>query len=118
MRPTRQRPMHYEASVLHDGTVLAACPMRKPTSRWVKTSGARVEEDGVVTFGGTAGRELGDPDNDRRFRFQDVIANNLNGRRALRELVLPVLGELRKEVAALRAEVMALRTALAGSDGD
>jgi hypothetical protein len=48
-------------------------------------------------------------------RFQDIIANRLNTRRALRELVLAPLAELQAEVARLRLEVARLSESLAES---
>ena len=108
MRRPRRRQMHYYASGLHDGTVLAAYPIRKPAPRIMRRDGMRVDADGITQHRQSAGEWLRDDGDERRFRFQDILANALNSRRALRELVLPQLEALAAEVAALRAEVARL----------
>lgn len=109
----RKRAQHYSVSSLHDGTVLAAYPMRKPAPRIMKRDGLRADADGVTRELARAGRELSDSTYEGRFRFQDIIANRLNTRRAIRELVIAPLAELHAEVTALRAEIALLRRALA-----
>ena len=106
----RRRTMHYTASSLHDGTVLAAYPMRKPAPRIIKRDGLRIDADGVTIEYGGAGEEL--THHEGRFRFQDIIANSLNSRRAIRDLVLPPMAELHREITALRAEVAELKDLL------
>lgn len=105
----KRRPMHYHVVSLYDGTITAAMPKRKPAPRVMKRDGLRVDPDGVIKEWLGAGQELSDWNNESRFRFQNIIATNLNTRRAIRELVLPVLAELREEIAALRAEVAELK---------
>ena len=98
MRSPRKRALHYSAISLHDGTILAAYPMRKPAPRIMRRDGMRTDADGVTrTFPG-AGHELSDVRNESRMRFQDIIANRLNTRRALRELVVAPLAELPRRV--------------------
>lgn len=94
----RRRPMHYTTFTLHDGTVLAAFPIRKPIQKVLKRDGRRVDPDGVVIEHTGAGKELSDVRNENRVRSQNIIAVNLNARRALRELVLPPLAETLAEV--------------------
>lgn len=106
----RRRLINYHGESLYDGTVFAAYPIRKPSPRVMKERGMKVEADGVTSEVMRAGTELGTTDDERRFRFQNIIATNLNTRRAIRELVLPVLAELREEIAALRAEVAELKS--------
>jgi hypothetical protein len=101
--------MTYEATSLYDGTVIAAAPIRKPAPRIMKRDGLRVDADGVIVESMRAGKELSDWTYENRFRFQDLITASLNTKRALRQLVLPVLEELRSEIAALRAEVAELK---------
>lgn len=108
MRRPRRRQMHYYANGLYDGTVLGAYPIRKPAPRIMRRDGMRVDADGVTQFHPGAGEYLRDCSDDRRFRFQDILANALNSRRAIRDLVLPQLASLAAEVAALRAEVARL----------
>jgi len=43
-----------------------------------------------------------------RFRFFDIMANRLNMRRAVREIVLPEIKALRDEIQELRQEIRAL----------
>jgi len=118
MRRTRRRALHYSAHTLYDETVLAAYPVRKPSPQRIKRDHLRIDADGVAIDFSGAGRELSDVHNDTRMRFQNIIATNLNTRRALRALVLPPLQELQAEVAALRAEVAALRQEAARGGAD
>lgn len=113
MKRPRRRKMHYHASSLHDGTVFAAHPIRKPAPRILKRDGFRIDADGVATEFTRNGQELSDWNNETRFRFQNIIAINLNTRRAIRELVLPQIAAIADEISALRAEVSALREAVA-----
>ncbi len=106
----KRRPMNYHVVSLYDGTITGAMPMRKPPPRIMKRDGLRVDDDGVTIESMGAGKELSSSKNETRFRFQNIIATNLNTRRAIRELVLPVLAEMREEIAALRAEVAELKT--------
>jgi hypothetical protein len=113
MRRPRRRPMHYSASTLFDGTVLAARPIRKPTPKIIKRDNLKIDEEGVCVEWPRSGKELSDIHNDTRTRFQDIIATSLNTRRALRELVLPELAALRAEVAAVRSQLDRIDLSLA-----
>ena len=105
MRRARRRPIHYTTITLHDGTVLSARPIRKPPDRTLKREGLSIDPDGVTIEYATAGMELSDVTNEARFRSLKVIAIYLNGRRALRELVLPPIAESRKEIQAMREQL-------------
>lgn len=108
----RRRPMHYTTFTLHDGTVLAAFPIRKPIQKVLKRDGRSVDPDGVVVEHTGAGREISDVQNENRVRSQNIIAVNLNARRALRDLVLPSLAETLAEVQALREQVQRIESLL------
>jgi hypothetical protein len=107
-RRPRRRPMTYRVSTLHDGTILAACPERKPARRIMKRDHCRIDADGVLSDISRNGKELRDWHYEGRFRFQDIIANRLNARRAIRELVLPELAALRAALTALRSDLARL----------
>lgn len=115
MRRPRRRKMHYYASSLHDGTVIAAFPIRKPAARILKRDGFRIDADGVATEFTRNGRELSDCRNETRCRFQNIVATSLNTRRAIRDLILPELAALHEEVANLRAEIADLSEAIAAT---
>lgn len=112
MPKPRRRPMYYSASSLHDGTLIAACPMRRPAPRLLKERGKTIDADGVMEESSRNGKELSDSRNEGRFRFQEVITNRLNTRRAIRELLLKPLADLQSEVAVLQAEVAHLTEVL------
>ncbi|MFO0829678.1 MAG: hypothetical protein U0572_16175 [Phycisphaerales bacterium] len=118
MRRKRRRPVYYLATALNDGTVLAACPIRKPMQREMDRRGDRLDADGVAQESMRDGRELGNWDDPGRIRFLDIIANNLNTRRAIRALVVKPLKELAEEVARLRSEVAALERNLKAQRAD
>ncbi len=113
MRRQRRRPMHYTGSTLHDGTVLAMYPIRKPTPHIIKRDKLSIDEDGVCREFAGAGRQLSDVHNETRMRFQDIIATRLNTRRALRELVLPALLKLQADVKEMREQLADIQRLLA-----
>jgi len=78
MRRQRRRRMHYRASSLFDGTVLAAYPIRKPTPKTIKRDKLRIDEEGVAIEWLGAGREVSNVQHENRFRFMNIIANRLN----------------------------------------
>ncbi|GMV26801.1 MAG: hypothetical protein AMXMBFR58_28320 [Phycisphaerae bacterium] len=59
------------------------------------------DEEGVTRSFQSDPRSLSSND-ERRFRFQDIVSVNLNTRRALREIVMPEIAAQREEIAALR----------------
>jgi len=112
MRRSRRRLKHYTVASLYDGTVLAAYPFRKPSPRIMKRDGMRVDADGVVSETARSGWELSDTRNETRFRFQDILANRLNARRAVRELATEPIEALHRDIAELRTEVRRIAIAL------
>ncbi len=113
MKRERRRPIYYLASDLFDGTVLAACPIRKPHTKSLKRDGTRIDPDGVADGSSRGGKHLSDPKYGDSTRFLDIIATRLNTRRAIRELVLPPMAKLQDDIDALRAEVTRLADLLA-----
>ena len=105
MRRQRRRAMHYTTHSLHDGTILAAYPVRKPPPKTIKRDKSRIDEDGVCNDFTGAGRELSDVNNESRMRFQNIIATRLNTRRAIREMVLPCLDNLQRDVNEIRGQL-------------
>ena len=109
----RRRPMYFTAHRLHDGTVLAAYPIRKPSKQELKRERVRIDPDGVAREWADNGRNLSDIHNETRTRFQDIIATNLNTRRAIRELLEPRLAETMEEIAKLREQLDRIEALLA-----
>ena len=56
---------------LHDGTVLAAFPIRRPSRQAFKRDKLRVDPDGVTIEYAGSGSELRDVRDEERTRFQD-----------------------------------------------
>lgn len=99
MRRKKRRPMYYYASCLHDGTIVATYPIRKPTPKRIKQEKLKIDKDGVCDNGWySTGKEFSDVNMENRFRFQDIIATRLNTRRAIREMVFPHLLKLQKDM--------------------
>jgi hypothetical protein len=114
MRRQRRRPMHYTSHSLHDGTILAAYPVRKPVPKTIKRDKIRIDEDGVCNDYTGAGRELSDVHNESRMRFQNIIATRLNTRRAIREIVLPYFEKLQRDVNEIRCQLDHIQGSLSG----
>ena len=105
MRRQKRRHMHYSAICLHDGTVTAVYPVRKPIPKTIKREKLRIDEDGVCHELAGAGKELSDVSYEGRTRFQDIIATRLNTRRAIREMVFPYLLKLQKDMDDVRNQL-------------
>jgi hypothetical protein len=71
----------------------------------IKRDNLRIDDDGVCREWLRAGQELSDPNIETRFRFQNIIATNLNTRRALREITIPRLAELQAEISTVRTQL-------------
>jgi hypothetical protein len=104
-----------EPASFRDGIVLAAYPVRKPSPHVIKRDGLRIDPDNVCSeFSGSGSSLRGD--DDRRIRFQDIVATALNTRRAIRELVLPRLSALEAEVQSLRKQLDRIERAVTSSN--
>ena len=117
MARARRRSLHYLAFTLYDGTVLGAFPIRKPSRQEFKRDKLRVDPDGVTIEHAGSGSELRDVRNEERTRFQDLIAANLNTRRAIRAMVLPELADIQLEVRAMRAQLDRIEATIAVDRG-
>jgi len=90
--------MYYFATRLYDGTVTAAYPIRKPLPKRIKEEKLRFDEDGICRGWLSAGEYISDIKEETRCRFQDIVSNRLNTRRALRDIVSPQIAKLQKDV--------------------
>ena len=106
--------MYYSTISLHDGTVIATHPVRKPIPKTIKRDKLRIDKDGVCKETLFTGKELSDVTNESRFRFQDIIATRLNTRRAIREIVCPFLLKLQKDVDDVRSKLDHIQQLLRG----
>ena len=109
----RRRQVYFLAHTLHDGTVLASYPIRRPSKQELRREHVRIDPDGVARGFAVSGKNLSDVENESRYRFQDIIATNLNTRRSLRQLVLPLLAETLEEVGKLHARLDRIEALLA-----
>jgi hypothetical protein len=114
MRRQKRRPTYYSTICLHDGAVIAVYPVRKPIPKTIKRDKLRIDEDGVCHEIVEAGKELSDVHNEVRMRFQDIIATRLNTRRAIREIVCPLLLKLQKDIDDVRNQLDNIQRLLKG----
>ena len=112
MRRQRKRPMHYDVMCLHDGTVIAGHPDRKPTPKIIKRDKIIIDDDGAYNRWTYSGKELSDVLNENRFRFQNIISNRLNTRRAIREIVMPELAQLKEDIKGIRNQLNEIQESL------
>jgi hypothetical protein len=105
--------MYFQVTSLRDGTVLAAHVVRKPTPHVIKRDGLRIDADNVCKEHVSSGTHLlSDTSYDGRTRFQDILSNSLNVRRALRDLLLPRLTAVELELAAIRDQLQRIEDAI------
>jgi hypothetical protein len=73
------RPVYFFALRLRDGTILGGYPIRKPAKYVIKDYKIHIDEENVCQEHQISYFDLLNkyPD-DERFRYHDIIANNLN----------------------------------------
>ena len=98
-RKPARRKVHYFTSGFSDGAVISAGPDRKPSAKALKERGLRVDSDGVFCETRYGPSEWHLWDDQQRVKVVTVLANRLNTRRAIRELVLPELASIQKTLA-------------------
>ena len=113
MRRQRKRPLFYYADCMYDGTVTAAYPIRKPLPKRIKEYKIKIDEDGICDEGNyRPGKCFSDRRIENRFRFQDIISNRLNTRRALREIAMPELSKIRGDINAIQSQLNQIKELL------
>lgn len=94
----------------HDGSVIACGPETKPSERKIKEEGIYICPDGVMRehYYSPSTWPVGTSDKERR-NISLTLANRINTRRAIRELVLPELEAIQKSLEILHQKVNELR---------
>jgi hypothetical protein len=112
-RKARRRPVPYVAHGFPDGAVIACCPTRKPSNRKVKEDGMHIDEDLVLREYNYTANDFGPWEDSQRIRTADLLANRLNMRRTVRELVLPALSRVEETLLAMHEQMQCIEQTLA-----
>lgn len=93
-RKTRRRIVHSTTFGFRDGSVVACGPEPKPSAKRIKEEGTYIDDDGVFRESYYGPNYWKTWDLKQREKAVTVLANRLNTRRAIRELVLPELASI------------------------
>ena len=100
----------------HDGAVMGVAPDRKPTDKKIKQDRMHIDEDGVfreTLYDSTYWHSW---KLEKRVKLAEVLANRLNMRRSIRELVLPELESLQQLVQSLQEQLARIELKLDRND--
>ncbi len=86
----------------HDGAVIGAGPNRKPSDKRVKGDELWIDDDGVFQEYRYSPTGWHSWEPEKRAKTAEILANRLNMRRAIRELVLLELRSLHQSIELLR----------------
>ncbi len=95
----KRRIVYSHASCMPDGSVFACGPDRKPTEKRIKNDGIFIDEDGVFRESKYGATDWHAWEVDQRVKLVTILANRLNTRRAIRELILPELEAIQSTLA-------------------
>jgi hypothetical protein len=112
MRKKAHRPVHYVTTSYRDGAVVACFPDRRPSKRKLKQDGLRIDDDLVFRERTYGSAEFARWDVEFRVRVSDLLANRMNMRRTVRELVLPRLVALQTTLGDLAKRLECIEVAL------
>ncbi len=115
-RKQRRRPVHYHVTSFRDGAVMACLPVRKPSPKRIKEDGIRVDPDLVTDEGYYAVSQFPGWPEEIRIRNCDLLANRMNVRRAIRDLVIPELAKIESAMLKLNERLDRLAESIARSD--
>jgi len=116
-RKPRRRPVHYTTFALRDGAVTSCFPTRKPSAKRLKEDGIRIDSDLVCKEYLYGASEPQTWEIEQRVRTADLLANRMNMRRTVRELVSPELAEIRKALSAIQGRLARIEQMVAGGNG-
>ncbi|MCU0980787.1 MAG: hypothetical protein MUF25_16680 [Pirellulaceae bacterium] len=115
-RKPRRRMVYSYTFGFQDGSVIACGPERKPFERRIKEEGIHIDEDGVfreALYSPTSWHSWND---EQRREAVTILANRLNMRRAIRDLVLPELKELKTVLLDIEKRLRQIEQAIAKAD--
>lgn len=112
-RKLRRRPVHYVTFAYRDGAVVSCRPDRKPSARRVKADSLRIDDDLVFQEYLYGCDEFRQWELDLRVRTSDLLANRINMRRTVRELVLPELAAIQTMLTDLATRLERFENAMA-----
>ncbi len=104
-RKPRRRMVYSYTFGFHDGAVIGAGPNRKPSEKRVKSDGLWIDDDSVFQEYLYSPTDWCSWEPEKRTKTVEVLANRLNTRRAIRELVLPELRSLHQSIELLRDQL-------------
>jgi hypothetical protein len=114
-RKVRRRPVHYLNFAYRDGAVVSSTPIRKPSKRKMKEDGLRVDDDLVCQEYLYGCDQFMDWEMDFRVRVSNLLANRMNMRRTVRELVMPELASIQATLADVVGRLSQIEAALANT---
>ena len=97
-RKRQRKEQHYLTIGYRDGAVTACLPKRKPSAKSLEFMGDVVDDDFVYREYHQSADEIFELPAEVSVRLVDVLANRINTRRAVRELVLPELKAIRESL--------------------
>ncbi|QDV55474.1 hypothetical protein [Rosistilla oblonga] len=93
-RKPRRRMVYSTTAGFYDGSVIACGPERKPSAKRMKEDGIFIDDDGVFKESHYSASYWKTWDVEQRVKAVTILANRLNTRRAIRELVLPEIAAI------------------------
>lgn len=117
-RKPRHRPVHYTTFAFLDGAVTSCTPGRKPLPKRIKEDGLHIDADFVCMEYQSAPGEFGRWPDEQRVRFSDLLANRMNMRRAIRDIVMPVLADIQSSIEKLNKRLSEIERTLNKSSSD
>lgn len=103
----------YSLFTLEDGTVLLACPTKKPGTKTLMQWKKVIDEDGVWREFEESYKDIDKyPERAKRL-VESVAAGALNMRRTVRSLVLPILARIEDRIASLDTKLDRIEAQLA-----
>jgi hypothetical protein len=116
-RRTSRRDVHYVTFIFADGAAVTCTPTRKPSKKKIKNERIHIDADHVVREFRYSPKEFDHASDEVRVRMSDLLANRLNMRRTVRELVLPPLTSIQSSLHALEARIGRIEQARSKSHG-
>lgn len=107
-----RQPAHYVVISYTGGAAITCTPHRKPSKRRIKEDRVSIDDDLVISEYAEKVDEFHDLGVEARGRLSDLLANRINMRRAVRELVLPILTNIENSLSSIHERLERVEQAL------